>query len=176
MRRLLPPILLLAILLVAACGGDEESGSEAWANDFCSASAGWRASLEQIVGEFQSPSDLNADSVQGAIDEGLDATQSFLDEVDSLGPPETEAGQEVAGIVDSMTSSIQATADDMRSTFEGADSLQDIITQVGQAASQIGELEQELEGGLDQLENVETGELGAELESNEDCAAARGGS
>ena len=42
------------------------------------------------------------------------------------------------------------------------------------AASQIGQLEQELQSSLDQLEQIETGGLGSELESNEDCAAARG--
>lgn len=98
-----------------------------------------------------------------------------MDEVESLGPPETESSQEAASILDSMTSSIQATADDLRSTFEGADSLQDLVGQAGQAASQIGQLEQELQNGLDELENLDTGELRDEIESNEDCAAAQSG-
>jgi methyl-accepting chemotaxis protein len=175
MRRILAPILLVALLLAAGCGGEEESSTEAWTNDFCSASADWRSSLEDIVGQFQSPSDLDADSIQGAVDDGLDATESFVDEVESLGAPETEAGQEVADILDSMTSSIQSTADDLRSTFEGADSLQDLVARAGEAASQIGQLEQELQSSLDEIENLNTGELRDELESNEDCDAARSG-
>jgi methyl-accepting chemotaxis protein len=163
------------LLLAAGCGGEDESSTEAWSNDFCSASADWRSSLENIVSQFQSPSDLDADSIQGAIDDGLEATESFVDEVESLGAPETEAGQEVAGILDSMTSSIQTTADDLRSTFEGADSLQDLVARAGEAASQIGQLEQELQSSLDEIENLNTGELRDELESNEDCDAARSG-
>jgi hypothetical protein len=165
-----------SLVLAAGCGGEEESASEAWTNDFCSAAADWRASLEEIVGQFQSPSDLNADSIQGAIDDGLAATDSFLNEVDELGAPETEASQEAAGILDSMTSSVQTTADELRSTFEGSDSLQDLIAKAGQAGSQIGQLEQELQSGLAQLQELDSGELGSELESNEDCAAARSGS
>jgi hypothetical protein len=175
-RAILTCVAVLALLAAGCGGGDDESASQAWANDFCSAAADWRSSLEGIAGQFQSPSDLNADSIQGAIDDGLDATQSFLDEVDSLGPPETESSQEAESIIDSMTSSIQTTADDLRSTFEGADSLQDLIAQAPQAASQVGQLEQELQGGLDQLENLDTGELKDELESNEDCTEARSGS
>ena len=163
------------LLLAAGCGGEDESSTEAWSNDFCSASADWRSSLEDIVSQFQSPSDLDADSIQGAIDDGLEATESFVDEVESLGAPETEAGQEVAGILDSMTSSIQTTADDLRSTFEGADSLQDLVARAGEAASQIGQLEQELQSSLDEIENLNTGELRDELESNEDCDAASSG-
>lgn len=175
MWRPLAPVLLVVLFLAAGCGGDDESSTQAWTNDFCSASADWRSSLEDIVGQFESPSDLDEDSIRGAIDDGLEATETFVDEVESLGPPETEAGQEAAGILDSMTSSIQTTADDLRSTFEGADSLQDLVAVAGQAASQIGQLEQELQSSLDELENLETGELGDELQSNEDCDAARSG-
>ncbi len=176
MSRTILICIVAALVLVAGCGGEDESSSEAWVSDFCSAAADWRTSLEDIVGQFQSPSDLDVDSVQAAVDDGLDATESFVNEVDELGAPETEAGQEAAGIVDSMTSSIQATADDLRSTIEGADSLQDLIAQAGPATAQIGELEQELQSSLDELENLDTGELGSELESNEDCAAAKSGS
>jgi hypothetical protein len=172
--RLIPLTVLLVLVLAAGCGGEDEPSSEVWADDFCSVASDWRSSLEGIVGEFQSPSDLSADSIQGAIDDGLAATQSFLDDVEELGAPETDAGQEAAGIVDSMTSSVQTTADGLRATFEGADSFGDMVTAAGEAASQIGQLEQELESSLDQLEQIETGELGSELESNEDCAAARG--
>jgi hypothetical protein len=173
--RLLAASLLLALVLAAGCGGEDESSSEAWTNDFCSAAADWRSSLEDIVGQFQSPSDLDADSIQGAVDDGLEATESFVDEVDSLGPPETEAREEAAGILDSMTSSIRTTADDLRSTFEGADSLQDLVARAGEAASQLGQLQQELQNGLDELENLDSGELRDELDSNEDCQAARSG-
>jgi methyl-accepting chemotaxis protein len=175
MRRFLTPTLLVALFLAAGCGGEEESSSKAWANDFCSAAADWRSSLEEIVSQFQNPSDLNADSIQGALDDGLEATETFVDDVDSLGPPETEARQEAASILDSMTSSIRTTADELRSTLEGADSLQDLVGQAGQAASQIGQLEQELQSSLDQLENLDTGELKGELESNDDCDTARSG-
>jgi hypothetical protein len=174
-RAILTCVVVLAVF-AAACGGDDESASEAWTNDFCSAAADWRSSLESIAGQFQSPSDLSADSIQEAIDDGFDATQSFVDEVDSLGAPETESRQEAEQILDSMTSSVRTTADELRATFEGADSLQDLIAGAGEASSQIGELQQELQGGLDELENLDSGELRDELESNEDCAEARSGS
>jgi hypothetical protein len=163
----------LTVVLAAGCGGDDESSTEAWTNDFCSSAADWRTSIDDIVGQFQSPSDLNADSIQGAVDDGLEATESFLDEVDSLGVPETEGGREVAGILDSMRSAVQSTADDLRATAEGSG---DLLSKVTQMATQAGQLEQDLQGSLDELENVQTGEFGSELQSNEDCAAARSGS
>lgn len=176
MRRAIPICIVGLLALAAGCGGDEESSSEAWANDFCSAAADWRSSIDDVVGQFQSPFDLSLDSVRGAVDDGLEATDTFLEEVDSLGAPETEASQEAAGIVDSMTSSIQTTADDLRSAVDSSDSLQDLISQAPQLAAQVGQLEQELRSSLGELEDLDTGELGTELESNEDCAAAQSGS
>lgn len=182
MTRALLGLLVLAVALVpaAGCGGDdddggEESSSQAWVDDFCSAAADWRTSLEDVVSGV-SPSDLSAEGIQDAIDEGLDSTESFLDDVRGLGRPDTEAGQQVEEIVDSMADSVQSAVDDLRSEFEGVDSLPDLIAKVPQATSQLDGLEQELQGSLDELESVDTGELQQELESNEDCAAARSGS
>ena len=80
MSRVVLICVIGLLLLAAGCGGDDESSTQAWADDFCSAAADWRSSIDGIVGEFQSPSDLSADTVQEAVDEGLDATQTFLDD------------------------------------------------------------------------------------------------
>ncbi|MGH3038348.1 MAG: hypothetical protein ACRDLZ_02920 [Gaiellaceae bacterium] len=171
-------ILAVLVVLAAGCGGEEESASEAWAGDFCSAAADWRSSLEEIVGQFQSPADLSAESVRGAVDDGLDATSTFVDEVESLGPPETESGQEAAGIVDSMTSTIESTADDLRSEFDSeGDSLSQLLAKLSGAAGQIEQMVQDLQGSLQQLETLEPAEeLGDALQGNEDCGEARAGS
>jgi uncharacterized protein YukE len=177
MRLPLLTSLFVALVLAAGCGGEEESSSQAWVNDFCSAAADWRSSIDDVIAQFQRPSDLSADSVRGAIDDGLDATDAFVEEVDSLGAPETEAGQEAAEIVDSMTSTIQSTSDDLRSEFSGGDeSLQELLGKLGQAAGQIQAMGQELQGSLQQLETLEPAqELADAVESNEDCAAAQAG-
>ena len=175
MRLSLLTSVLVALFLAAGCGGDEESSSQAWVNDFCSAAADWRTSLEDTVSQFQSPTDLSADSVRGAIDDGLEATETFVDDVRALGRPETEAGQEAAAVVDSMTSEIQSTVDDLRSTFDsGGDSLPELVGKLSQASEQIDQMGQELQSSLDELEGLDGGqELTDELESNEDCDAAR---
>ncbi len=173
-------IVVAALALVAAgCGGDDESASEAWAADFCSSAADWRTSIDDIVAQFQSPSDLSADSVREAVQQGFDATDAFLDDVRSLGPPETEAGDEAAGIVDSMTSTIQSTEDELRNDFEGSsgDSLPELIDKLGQASTQIQQMGQDLQGSLQQLEGLEPAqELADAVKDNEDCAAAQSGS
>jgi hypothetical protein len=177
--RVLMICLACLVLLAAGCGGgdDNESASEEWVSGFCSAAADWRTSLEDTVSQFQSPSDLNADSLRSAVDEGLDATDSFVEQVRALGRPETEAGQEAASIVDSMTSEIESTADDLRQNFSSDDSLQDLIPKLTQAGTQVTQMGQDLQSSLDELAGLEGGqELSDEINANEDCDAARAGS
>ena len=181
MVKLLVSVALLALVLAAAAGGGgdddaDESSSQAWADDFCSAAGDWRTSLDDIVSGFGSPSDLSEDAIRDAVDEGLDATEQFLEDVQGLGTPDTEAGQEVKAIVDDMSASVQATVDDLRDTLGDSSSLQDLLAAVPQATAQLGGLQDELQSSLTELENVDTGELKSELESNEDCAAAQSGS
>jgi hypothetical protein len=177
MRLAVLPLLVVAIVLAAGCGGDDDdqSSSQAWADDFCSAAADWRTTLEGIVGGFDSPSDLNADSIEDAVDQGLDATESFVDEVRGLGTPDTEAGEEVRGIVDDMASSVESTADDLSTAVGDSSSLQDLLAVVPQVVTSLQGLQQELQSSLDDLESLDTGELREELESNEDCDAAQSG-
>ncbi len=111
MRLALLPLVLAVLLVAAACGGDddeaatqdEQSSTEAWADGFCSAATDWRTSLEDAVSGIDSPSDLSADGIRAAVDEGLDATETFLADVRELEPPDTEAGQEIEEVVDSMS-------------------------------------------------------------------------
>lgn len=171
--------LVTVLILAAGCGGgdDEQSPQEAWAAGFCSAAADWRAQLEDIVGQFQSPADLTPDSIRSAVDDGVEATRTFVDDVRALGPPETESSQEAGQILDSMTSDLESTADDLSSTFDSSgDSLQDLLGQVAQAGSQLSGLASELQSSLTQLEDLQGGELRDAIESNSDCQTARGSS
>jgi uncharacterized phage infection (PIP) family protein YhgE len=178
MSRVMWTALVAASVLAAGCGGDDESASEEWVSGLCSAAADWRASLEGTVNQFQNPSDLTAESLRSAVDDGLDATETFVDEVRSLGRPETEAGQEAAQIVDSMATDVQSTADDLRETFDsGGDSLTELISKLSAASTQITQMGQDLQSSLDEIRSLEGGdELRDEIDSNEDCDAARAGS
>jgi hypothetical protein len=77
-----------------------------------------------------------------------------------------------------MATDVQSTADDLRETFESSgDSLTDLIGKVSAAGTQITQMGQDVRSSLDELQNLEGGdELRDEIDSNEDCDAARAGS
>jgi hypothetical protein len=176
--RAVPTIFAFLVLLAAGCGGDEESASEAWAGDFCSAASDWRSSIEEAVAQVGDPADLSFNSLRGAIDDGLAATETFVADLRALGPPETEAGQEAATIVDSMASDLESDVDQLRSAFETeTQSVPELLEKAGQATTLIGQMAQQLQGSVQELEGLEPAdELGNALRDNEDCEAARAGS
>jgi hypothetical protein len=171
-------LVALTVLLVAGCGGEEESPSEAWAGDFCSAAAEWRSAIDEAIAGVGDPADLSFNSLRGAIDDGLAATENFVEDVRALGPPETEAGQEAAGIVDSMTDELDADVDELRSALETeTESTPELLEKAGQASTLIGQMAQQLQSSVQELEGLEPAdELRSALEDNEDCQQARAGS
>jgi hypothetical protein len=176
--RAILTVLAAGVLVVAGCGGEEESASEAWAGDFCSAAAVWRSSIDEAIAQVGDPADLSFNSLRGAIDDGLAATETFIDDVRALGPPETEAGQEAAGIIDSMADDLDADVDELRSALETeTESAPELLEKAGQASTLIGEMAEQLQGSVQELEGLEPAdELRSALEENEDCEAARAGS
>ena len=166
------------VLLAAGCGGEEESASEAWAGDFCSAAADWRSSIDEAIAQVGDPANLSFESLRGAIDDGLSATETFVADIREIGPPETEAGQEAAGIVDSMASDLESDVDQLRSALETeSSSVPELLEKAGQASTLIGQMAQQLQSSVQELEGLEPAdELGNALRDNEDCQAAEDGS
>jgi hypothetical protein len=111
------------------------------------------------------------------VDDGLEATEQFVDDVRSLGRPETEAGQQAADVVDSMADEVESTADDLRETFDsGGDSLPEMISKLSAAGTQIVQMGQDVQASLTELQDLDGGgELRSEVEANSDCDAARAG-
>jgi hypothetical protein len=178
MSRAISAILAAGVLLAAGCGGEEESASEAWAGDFCTAAADWRSSIDDAIAQVGDPADLSFNTLRGAIDNGLAATENFIDDVRVLGPPETEAGQEAAGIVESMTDDLEADVDELRSALETeTQSAPELLEKAGQASTLVGQMAQQLQSSVQELEGLEPAdELRSALEDNEDCEAARASS
>jgi hypothetical protein len=166
------------VFLAGGCGGEDESASEAWAGDFCSAAAEWRSSVDEAIAQVGDPADLDFESLRGAIDDGLGATETFVADLRALGPPETEAGQEAAGIVDSTADELDSDVDELRSALETeSSSVPELLEKAGQATALIGQMAQELQGSVQELEGLEPAEeLGNALRDNQDCEAAQAGS
>ena len=119
----LAAIIVLA-LVAAGCGGSGGSTAdeEAWADDVCTSVASWRTEVQTIVtnatNALTQPGATRAD-LEGAIDEGLDATKTLVEDLRAAVPPDTTEGDEAKAAVDAFVDDVQASDDKVRSALGG---------------------------------------------------------
>lgn len=172
MRSTLAALSIGSVLVLAAgCGGDDAS-ADAWAGDVCSSVQEWRENLTSLVVDAQVEG-LSVESVRTAIDGGVEATQRLRDQLGDLGPPETEAGEEIERELDELADEVvgeveaaQAEAEDLPEDQSVPELLEALTSIAAGLQSVVGDVE-------DTFADIQALEPGTELEdafqSSEDC-------
>src|SRR5829696_2101279 len=98
---------LVVAVVAAGCGGDDDtSATEQWAGDVCSAISGWTTSLRETADSLTAGS-IGEDGIQTAVADVKAATSTLADDLKSLGPPETESGDQAKEALDELASQIE---------------------------------------------------------------------
>ena len=178
MRRLGPVLILVTVLAFAAagCGGSEPSATEEWAGDVCSAVGDWQDQIEQSAADIreqvQSPDSETLSAIQSEIEEGVDASNELADELRSLEPPDTEAGDQAQQEIESLADLVETTVDKTKETIDNlpenatlsevADAvapllpdLQALVTNVSATLTSVKERGSELNDGFQKADSCE---------------------
>lgn len=164
-----------ALVLAAGCGGDD-AGAEGWAEDVCSSVQEWRENLTSLAVDAQVEG-LSVESVTTAIEGGVEATRRLRDQLDDLGPPETEAGDEIERELDELADEVvgeveaaQAEAEDLPEDQSVPELLEALTSIAAGLQSVVGDVE-------DTFADIQALEPGTELEdafeSTESCRDLR---
>ena len=172
------------LALAAGCGGDD-AGAEAWAGDVCSSVQEWRENLTSLAVDAQVEG-LSAESIRTAIDGGVEATQRLRGQLEDLGPPDTEAGDEIEQELDELSDQVieqvaaaQAEAEALPEDQSVPELLESLTSIAGELQSVVGEVEatftdiQELEPGSeleDGFENAEAARTSARMAASPPAA------
>ncbi len=175
MRSTLAALSIGFVLLAAGCGGDD-AGADAWAGDVCSSVQEWRENLTSLALDAQVEG-LSPESVRTAIDGGVEATRRLRGQLDDLGPPDTEAGDEIERELDELADQVldeveaaQAEAEALPEDQSVGELIESLTSIAGGLQAVVGDVEatfadiQELEPGT---------ELEEAFESSEDCRDLR---
>ena len=88
----------------------------------CASVASWRTEVETIATDaakaVTEPGATRA-TLEAAIDEGLDATETLVDDLRAAVPPDTPEGDEAKAAVDAFLDNVQASDDEVRSALAG---------------------------------------------------------
>jgi hypothetical protein len=117
-------VTLALVLAVAACGGGGGASAEeeAWASEVCATIASWRAEVETIAtdaAEAVTAPGATRETVESAIEEGLAATETLVNDLRAAVPPDTPEGDEAEAAVEAFLTNVQASDDEVRSALAG---------------------------------------------------------
>jgi hypothetical protein len=165
--------IVVAVLAVRGDGGGNPD-AEAWAGAVCSSIDEWRSaitSLADVTGET-----LTRDALRERLDEASAATRDLVDQLESLGPPDLEAGDEVEQRLDEDAEALRSGYDELESKAQealDAGSATEFLSALAALATPYQDLVNQISTTLDDLRSADvSAEARAELQRGFDEAEA----
>jgi methyl-accepting chemotaxis protein len=162
---------VLCALTLSACGGDNEdktvSPSE-WATSLCTDLDQWKSSLEATRASFGG--NLTPQNAQDAADQVGNATETLVGDLQDLGKPDTEAGQQAKDDVDQLSEELQKSSDEVQRAADAVSSASDVPQAAATIAATAREATTQVASTLTSLEQLEPqGELKSALQQSPAC-------
>ena len=179
-RALLAASVAGAALLAAGCGSSSDSSSSdtspttEWADSFCSAINTWTASITSIVDPIKG-GDISKDSLTTAVDDAKGATDTLISDLDGLGKPDTEAGQEAKDSVDKLSTDLKARVTTIEDEINGASGIAGYIAAAPAVLTALGTMGTDVTSTVTTLEGLDAkGELETAFNDAASCADLKG--
>jgi membrane protein implicated in regulation of membrane protease activity len=163
-------LMVLLVLALAGCGGDDSSASADYADGVCMSLSTWVTEVQETV---QSMTDAglatSREDLQASWDETKDATETLVNDLEQLGPPETEDGERVKSELDALGAELTQQVDAIEQALDSGGGVTavaaEVSTAISAAANAVETTYQDLRG-LDPA-----GELREAFEDSDDCDA-----
>ncbi len=172
MKRVLPLAALLAVgVLAAGCGSDEPEASSTtdWADGVCTAINTWTDSIKSAADPIKS-GDISEDSLQSAADDVKSATDTLESDLEGLGKPDTEAGQQAKDSLDQLSSDLSTETDTIESAVEDVSGLSDIAGAVTTVSTTLATMQTQITSAYTSLTQLDAkGELKSAFQDASSC-------
>ena len=159
----------VAAIVVAAIAirlsDDGPPTTEEWAGSVCTSLSDWRDSITSLADAGDEP--FTADSLREKVDDANAATSELVSELQDLGPPDLEAGDQVEEQLDQSTAELESSFDALK---ERADEVADsppseFLQQLAGVASDFAALQTAIADRVTTLQNADVSkESKAELQ------------
>lgn len=176
MTKTLIASAVAALALVAAgCGGSDESSSaspaDEWADGFCTAITTWTDSVKGVTDQFTDLSSFSQDGLETAATDVKGATEDLVDDLQGLGAPDTESGQDVKDSIDELTSTLESEVGTIEDTAQGVSDLTAIPGAITSITSSLTAMGTAFSSTFQAVEDADVeGELQTAFEDSPACA------
>lgn len=173
--RHLPVLTVLALgLLAAGCGSDEDP-TTAWANDVCTAVSTWKGEITGIV-DALAAGQVTRDDLAAHVETAKDATGALVSDLESLGPPETDGGEEAQSAIEELATGLRTDMAAIETAFDDASGVSGLLNAVSVGASTLGAMGTRVTTTVDELQQLDVaGELETAFEQASACDDLRSG-
>ena len=178
-RTLITATVAAAAVLAAGCGSSSDSSSDStptatWADGLCSAITTWTSSISAI-GDTVKGGDLSKNTLTSAIDDAKTATQTFTDDLDGLGKPDTDAGKQAKASVDQLSTDLKAGVTKIEDALDGASGVAGIIAAAPVIVSTLTTMGTQVSSTIAGFESLDAkGELESAFKQSSSCSKLAG--
>jgi F0F1-type ATP synthase membrane subunit b/b' len=166
-------VILISAFSLSGCGGDDGSETTSpseWADSLCTDLSQWKSSVESVAASFSGGGNLSQEQIQDAVNEVASSTEMLVGNLQDLGRPDTDAGQEAEDAVNQLADELQTDIGEAERAAAGVSSAAD----AAQAASSIQDTfttaQDQVRSAVTDLEQLEPqGELTSALEQSDAC-------
>lgn len=177
-RKLLASGIAALALVAAGCGGGGESSAsptEEWAEGFCTAITTWTDSLRSATEQFSNASSLTSEALTDAGNDVSSATETLVDDLRALGPPETESGEEVKTSIDELSTTLESEVAKIETAVQDASGLAGLPSAIAAITTSLSAMATAFSTTLQTIESADAqGELQTALEDSPACADITG--
>lgn len=149
-------VAVLASAAAGCGGGDDESSATTWADGVCSAITSWRESATSTTDSLQAGS-LTADALGASVDDFKSATNDFVDELQGLGTPETDAGSQAKESLDGLAESIDDSVSQITAAVDDVSGVSGILSAVSEVSAALSAMSTDVSSTFSELQSLDPG-------------------
>ena len=174
LKRILLVVVACTALVAAGCGGSDDSSSgtsetTTWANGLCSAITTWTSSLSSIADTLKD-GNLSKDALTSAADEAKTATEAFTSDLDELGTPDTDAGQQARDSIDQLSTDLKSDLTEIEDAIDGASGVSGILNAVSVVSNTLVTMGNQVSDTIGGFEDIDVkGELESAFKEASSC-------
>ena len=110
-------IVIAALAMRLTADDESQPSATAWADSVCTSLTDWRTSIESIA---DVSGGLTAESLQERVDAASDATNELVSDLQDLGPPDLESGDQLEEQLDESVGALESSFDELKAGAESA--------------------------------------------------------
>ncbi len=151
---------LMAVCLATGCGGDSGGGSASsatdWADDVCSSISTWTGSITSAADSLRD-GNLTEEKLRSAVEDVKSATNDFADEVQALGPPDTDSGEQAQESLEALADDLEESTDKIDKALEDASTPSETLAALTTVTGALSTMGSRLSSTFTELEKLDPG-------------------